>query len=303
MNFFSKKIGQKYSFLILMLVINIGMNSACTASERNSGNNQNGATTQNSAAAGEKGHAAEMTNVNKVPAKTPQETAVEIADGRKFDSDKTEKEASTADQNFVSKEFKSRETQIREKLADNYCSEPNDAEVNIYNAVEGSFTKSDAKQKAYVYSICELGRGFGVGGILIAENDVVVAHYVGQIGWSARLSTLPDINKDGVAEILYADGGSGQGYTSTSVEILNFKDGTFKSLGEAQTYSDNSGAAEDESKAETLAYKISVQPASAPVFLREVYEKKGNAKDWTLVKKSEKFSLENGNLAKFTRID
>lgn len=232
---------------------------------------------------------------------TQQTGLVEVYDGRNADTG-SPKAPSAADTKLVTDEFKRSEAVIKQKLGDKYCFEPADAEVNVYNSVEGAFTKPNSKQKAFLYAVCELGRGFGVGGILIVENDTVAAHYVGQISWGSVLSTLPDINKNEVSEIVISGGGSGQGYTSNSIELLDFKAGNLNVLGETETYSDNSGAVENDSKARTTAYKISVQPANNPVFFRETYDKKGNAKNFSLTKKSEKFSLSKGEGAGYVKI-
>lgn len=295
-----KQIIKKSSILTIALIAGIGAATACSSAGKNESNKADVGTASNAAPANDKSNAENKVAVNK-PAET-QAKMVEVYDGRKVEND-AGKTTPVADTKIVESEFKRSEAAIQQKLGDKYCIDPKDAKVEVYNSVEGAFTKPNAKEKAYLYSLCELGRGFGVGGIMIAENETVTAHYVGQISWSEQLSVLPDINQNGISEIVSAGGGSGQGYTESSIEILEFKAGNLDFLGTAETYSDNSGAMEDESKVLTTAYNISAQPGAAPVFFRETYEKKGAAKTWSLSKKSEKFSLKKEENSGFTKIN
>lgn len=295
-----KRLIEKSSILTLALIVGISATAACSSAGKNTDEKADVGTASNAAPANGKANAENKAAANK-PAET-QTKLVEVYDGRKVETD-AGKTTPPTDTKIVESEFKRSEAAIQQKLGDKYCVDPGDAKVEVYNSVEGAFTKPNAKEKAFLYSLCELGRGFGVGGIMIVENETVTAHYVGQISWGEQLSTLPDINQNGVSEIVSAGGGSGQGYTESSIEILEFKGGNLDFLGTAETYSDNSGAMEDESKVLTTAYDISAQPGAAPTFFRETYEKKGAAKTWSLSKKSEKLSLKKEENSGFTKIN
>ena len=214
-----------------------------------------------------------------------------IFDGRQIE-DESEEEASAAEKELVWQEFKKSESAIKEKFGDQYCSDEVTEPVEIYATAEGSFTKPGAAQKIFLYFTCDIARGFGIGGIMIAEENLIVAHYVEQVSWGETIRALPDINQDGLNEILLSSGGSGQGYTTMFVDILDFPDGKLNYWGQTETLSSNGGAEEDEAKILATAYKISVEPGNEPAFYRETYEQKGNDDEWKLIKKTEKFTLE-----------
>jgi hypothetical protein len=233
------------------------------------------------------------------PSPTQQQELVNVIDGRK---DWEEKDGTKEETDFVNKEYKRNEAAIL-KSTELECDEGTEDGVSIVGTAEGSFTKSNSSQKIYLYERCRSGRSFGIGGILVAENGKAVTHYsYGENGLDSGIFSLPDINKNGLSEIGIVAGGTGQGYTNTAVYLFEFKDGKMNFLGSAATFDDNSGAMEDDSKVETNAYKISVQSGEKPVFFREHYQKKGSAEKWSLVKKSEKFSLEKGDVGKYNKI-
>lgn len=230
---------------------------------------------------------------------TPQDELVNVIDGRK---DWESKEGTKQETDFINKEYKRSEAAIL-KSTELECDEGTEEGVEIIGTAEGSFTKPNSSQKIYLYERCRSGRSFGIGGILVAEDGKAATHYsYGENGLDSGIFSLPDINKNGLSEVGIVAGGTGQGYTNTSVYIFEFKDGKMNFLGSSAIFDDNSGAMEDDSKIETNAYKISVQAGEKPVFFRDHYQKKGNAEKWSLVKKAEKFSLEKGDVGKYNKI-
>lgn len=284
---FAIQYGIRLSILLLLTTF-ISVVTACGSSTENASQGGSSNAEPNKNVAAEK-----KTETNKISAnaETKANETVVIFDGRKSE-DKSDKEASSSEKDFVWKEFKKSESLIKEKLGDQYCNDPVTEQVEIYGVAEGAFTKPNSTQKAYLYYSCELGRGFGLGGIVIAEDNKLVAHYAGQVSWSEVIHSLSDINKNGLNEILLSGGGSGQGYTTTTINILEFKQNNLDNWGQTETYSDNLGAVEKDSDGLATAFKILVQPSTTPTFSRDVFEKKGNAKDWKSTKTDEKFNLD-----------
>lgn len=287
MSNFIKQISSRLSILLIISVIS-SVITACGGTSENASQGGTSNAAQNKIKAEEKHPETNKTATN-TEAKT-EETIV-VYDGRKLE-DKSDKTASAADKDFVWKEFQKVEAKAKQQMGDQYCSDPVKNLEDIYGVAEGSYTKPNSSQKAYLYYVCELGRGFGVGGIMIVEDQKVVSNYLDKVSWSETIHSLPDINKNGLNEILLAGGGSGQGYTTMSIDILEFASGKLNQLGQTETYSSNGGAVEKESEILSTAYKISVQPAKEPIFTREVFEQKGNSKNWTTSKKAEKFNLD-----------
>lgn len=218
-----------------------------------------------------------------------------IFDGRS--EPKTTSEITKQEERFIEKEVRNKESVIKGKSKLD-CDEDT---FSINSAVSGSFTRSKSSQKAFLYELCRSGRSFGIGGIIVVENGSVAAHYTyGHNGLSSEIASAPDINQNGLSEILLIGGGTGQGYTEGVVEIIEIASNGVKSFGIADTYSDNYGT--DNPKTLATAYKVSAQPGKTPVYFRDTYNQKGSEEKWTPVKKSQKFSLRKDYAPKYNKI-
>lgn len=242
-------------------------------------------------------------NKNAAVEKKESQKKVEIYDGRK--PMKPAQDASKSDTEQAEKEFKSKEPVVKQKMGDFYCFDE-DNKFGLTGMSTGSFTKPNSNQKAFLYELCSSGSShFGTGGILIMEGDKAVAHIVyGENGlYNGSFSSLPDINQNGLNELMLTVGQTHQGYTGEALTLVEFPEGDLKIIGGAVTMTDNSGAMEDEAEIKAEAYKIWAEPSAKPVFYRDLYEQNGNAKDWKLVKKAEKFTLDNREFGKYHKID
>jgi hypothetical protein len=169
----------------------------------------------------------------------------------------------------------------------------------VLNVVDGSFTRAKRAQRAFLYELCRSGRSFGIGGIIIVEGGKTVAHYTyGENGLSSDIDVLPDINQNGLNELILIGWGTGQGYVSGAIEIVELAASGVKSFGIADTYSDDFGANENGT---ATAYAISAQKGKTPIYFRETYAQKDADADWVLTKKSRKFSLRK-DASKFNKI-
>lgn len=280
-------------FLAIILTVS-GVISACSATAT-----VGGGQAENKKA--EPVKTAEVENKKAMqPAPTPQEELVNIIDGRE---ERVEKEGTEAETQLVNKEFQRNKEAIYNSNSINCIDSSENEDVVVIGTAEGSFTKPDSSQKVFLYERCRAGRSFGIGGILITEDGKAVSHYsYGENGLDVGVFSLPDVNKNGLSEIVIVAGGSGQGYLNSAIYLWEMKDGKMNYLGNTAIYDDNSGAMEDEKKVETNAYKISVQPGANPIFYREHYQQKGGAKKWSLLKKAEKFSLDKGDTGKYVKI-
>lgn len=270
---------------VLVIVAYLGVFSSCS-----SGNTQNNAENINAKPTQTVVNKANEKPKEKVETKK-QDELVEIFDGRK---DLDYRDYSKEETQIVQTEFDRKKAEIKQKFGDKYCSEPEDEKIGINGIVEGSFTKPNSSQKAFLYTLCSSGSShFGVGGMVIFENEKAVSHYVyGENGLDQGMISLSDINKDGMDELVLLDFQVHQGYGGGAISIVSFPNGTFNYIGNASTFSGDSGAVEDEKNTKADAYDIFVQPDVNPVFYRDSYQKKGNAKNWSLVKRGEKFTLD-----------
>lgn len=288
-----KQINLRFSLLMLSLAAMIGVACSTTTSENSANNVSSAGTAHNGAAAGDKEKAANKTPENKNPTETKQDDLVKVYDGRTPMTDAKFARATKTDEDLVRTEFKTREAEIKQRFGDRYCDESDVPDIT--GTAKGSFTKPDSKQTAFHYVMCSSGSShFGVGGIMIFENNKVVSHYVyGEEGvMGGGIFTLPDINKNGLTELVLIDSQMHQGNYGEYIEITEYKNGDLSDLGGTTVASDNSGAAEEDSKVGYEASEITVRPSENPMFYINSFERTGNSKEWKAGKKNETRSLE-----------
>lgn len=143
----------------------------------------------------------------------------------------------------------------------------------VVGVASGSFTKPDTEQRAVLYRFCVTGHNFANNGIAIIEGGSMVAHIVYDGGEDYSIGALPDINGNGLSEIILGNGSTNQGYTTSVVILIEASTGVVKRWGIADVYQDNCGTLE---QCEMTAYKISVKPGATPIFYREAYKKRND---------------------------
>lgn len=270
-----KKLIKKTSFLTVALSLGIGALTAC-GSVAEKKNDEAVGKAGGTNAANTVTNTANKNAVSK-PSETPKAELIEIRDPRK----ESDKEATAAEKEMVEAEFKNKETIIKEKLKEMYSDDCKSENLGITGTAKGAFTKPNSSQNAFLYEVCSSGSShFGVGGIMIFENGKIVSHYAyGENGlWNAGMYSIPDINKNGISELVFEEGQTHQGYSGESISIAEMKDGNFDYFGSTAISSDNSGAVEDESKVKSEDYQIFVEPGTTPVFFSQEKGKKDRKK-------------------------
>lgn len=204
---------------------------------------------------------------------------------------------SAENQKLIETEVRKKEKFLKEKI-NVVCDEE---EFSVFDAAAGAFTRAGSSQKAFMYELCRSGRSFGIGGIVIVEDGKIVSHYAyGENGLYIGLIAVPDINQNGIQEILLIGSGSGQGYTSSAIETYEILNGKLNFLGRASVYDDNYGTGKR--VLEATAYKIFAQKATAPIFTREAYIQKGENAKWVLTRKAQRFSLSKTDPPKIYKV-
>src|ERR1039458_9943388 len=138
----------------------------------------------------------------------------------------------------------------------------------------GAFTTPKAEQKAILYKYCTIGHGMALDGIAIVENGQLVAHVVFEGGENRAIGALPDINGNGLSEIVIVSGGTNQRITSAWISMIKLAGAEITRLGQAETSSDNCGV--DENNCKITANRISVRSGKTPAFYREVFVDTGS---------------------------
>lgn len=139
----------------------------------------------------------------------------------------------------------------------------------VIDIAPGSFTAPGSAQKAILYKYCTFGHGMALDGIAVLENDQLLAHILFEGGENHAIGALPDIDANGLAEMVIASGMTNQGITSAWISIIEIAPGGITRLGQVETYSDNCGLEENHCK--TTANRISVVSGKTPVFYRESF--------------------------------
>jgi len=147
--------------------------------------------------------------------------------------------------------------------------------ANIIGAVDGSFTRPGARQRAIVYELCQTGNGLANNGVAVVENGRVVAHFAEEGGWDLEVSRVPDVNRNGRDELaIETGGGMHQGYTGSSVTVLEISETTVTELGIFLAFS-NSCENYAPDKYCDRSYKLTVKPGAKPVFYAQKFTNRG----------------------------
>ncbi len=120
------------------------------------------------------------------------------------------------------------------------------------------------------------GAWFARNGIVIVEDQQILAHFVydGTSGDYAILA-VPDVDGDGLSEILVVSGSTGQGQTTSVGDLLGWSAKGIKKLGLLDTYEDDCGTGQTKT-----AFRILAQPGPKPSFFRQEYQGTCERKGW-----------------------
>lgn len=224
---------------------------------------------------------------------------IEVYDGRNGET--TTRRSTSVAQAAIEQAFEEDKAAIQKNTTFD-CKSSSEG-LTIVGTAEGTFTRLNASQQVFLYERCRSGRSFGLGGLVVLDGTKVAAHYVyGENGLMSSITTTPDVNQNGLTEIVLIGGSTNQGYTGQGISLLELDAGKLSHLGGISTYTDNSGAAMDRSQVKTTAYKISAQPGTNPTFLKDTYEKKGGSQVWSLLQEAEPVSLDQIEPSKFVKV-
>ncbi len=133
----------------------------------------------------------------------------------------------------------------------------------------GSFTAPGAPQRAVLYRFCETGHDFARGGVAILQAGRVVAHVTLDDAQPDGLRALPDVDRDGVSELMLVDNAMHQGQATTLVSIVQLVPGGVRSFGVTGVLNDDTGTGRRGARA--AASVLYVTPARRPVWEEEIY--------------------------------
>ena len=149
------------------------------------------------------------------------------------------------------------------------------ANLSIIGAADGAFTRAGAKQRAIVYELCQTGNGFANNGVAVIENGKVVAHFATEGGWNLEVSRVPDINRNGRDELaIETGGGMHQGYTGSSVTVLEMSETAATELGVFLAYTNECEDHAPEKYCDR-SYKLMANPGTKPSYVSQKFLNRG----------------------------
>jgi len=140
----------------------------------------------------------------------------------------------------------------------------------VEDVAAGAFTRAGARQRAFLYRYCRMGRVGGRGGVAVVEGGRVVAHVMME-GTQYGIRAARDVNRDGRDEMVLVDGSTGQGITVETAALMQMaprNDALVKlaafPVGEDNCATRSAGARQDTNV-------IRARPGRAPRFYQQAY--------------------------------
>lgn len=157
------------------------------------------------------------------------------------------------------------------------CTDGWEGEPAVRGAATGSFTKPKAAQRALLYNYCTPAHAYAFNGVAILESGRVVAHITYQSDWQNDITTAPDVNQNGLSEIVLVAGTTNQGTTWATVTLIEFEENQVLKFGFVQVFSDSCGYSMSEGGE---SWKISVKPGASPTFYSQTFKRSCHQRRW-----------------------
>lgn len=147
------------------------------------------------------------------------------------------------------------------------ASEPGyEEEVHVLATTTGAFTRADAEQRAVLYGMSVVPRGFPKRGLALLEGDRLVRN-IAFVLIAEDLRALRDFDGNGRDELVFEGGFGMGGQFSRGVTIAAFGEEGLVELGTASVYESACGTGREGMSGPTSA-KISVVPGTGLVIQR-----------------------------------
>ena len=172
----------------------------------------------------------------------------------------------------------------------NECTDGWEGTPEVRDVAIGSFTKPNVVQRAILYNYCTPAHAYAFNGIAIVENGRVVTHFSYQSDWQHSIAAAPDINGNGLSELLVMSGTTNQGTTWGTVTVIEISGIEVQRFGFTEVLSDSCGVND---KAGADAYRVLVKKGPAPEFYREQFRRGCYQKAWRRVKANTKISMDD----------
>jgi pimeloyl-ACP methyl ester carboxylesterase len=140
----------------------------------------------------------------------------------------------------------------------------------IYDRIQGSFTRENARQTAYLYLFCINGEPWwNYSGVAIIENNKLIFNWAFQSA-IYKLMVFRDINQNGKNEIGLVNGMVHMGYIIGDLSIVEITDNGVRDIISFSTDNANCGTVGQKLNAEVQ--RITVKVGSSPIFYSETFK-------------------------------
>jgi hypothetical protein len=111
----------------------------------------------------------------------------------------------------------------------------------------------------------------------LVESGQVVAHVVFDTGGFYAIGAVPDLDGDGLSDLILAGGGTGQEYAVGAAFLIGWSSNGPKKLGKLEAYDDDCGA---EGTKGPVAHRILARPGAKPSFVRQKFTSPCEGNKW-----------------------
>lgn len=172
----------------------------------------------------------------------------------------------------------------------NECTDGWEGVPEVRAVAVGAFTKPDVTQRAILYNYCTPAHAYAFNGIAIVENGRVISHLSYQSDWQHAIAAAPDINGNGLSELIVVAGTTNQGTTWSTITLIEMGGREIQKFGFTEVLSDSCGNNE---KAGADAYRVLARKGVEPEFYREQFRRGCNQRTWRRIKAAAKVSMDN----------
>lgn len=180
--------------------------------------------------------------------------------------------------------------------ADNGIScNPEQDVITVIDSADGRFLDVDGAQQGILFSFCWPGHNLGENGIAVLVQGKVEALVVYSGSWENNLEALPDVNDNGLAEMVVTTGGMNMGEVWGGIAIIELTADGVKAFGRFSTYQNDCESAYASGAVTSL---LSAGTGATPVFYRQAFRKScGDGESWRQTGKPEEVALEEDGIS------
>ena len=141
-------------------------------------------------------------------------------------------------------------------------------DADCLGAATGAFTRKGAAQTAVRYLATITSHNDNPHGVAIIEDGELLGRLEFESSYGGSISSLPDIDRNGLSELVLHDGTAGQGSGVDLISLLELPGGKVRKLGFFKVHENDCGV--EEGKGTRKDIRIFARPGPRPAFTQEI---------------------------------